>query len=231
MPSMLRGRLIEEERSRVGGGLAGCKTPPANKRCVAMHCAGSLRDAENRLVYIPAVAEKLTKEKLLEFLARLGASARTPGACFITGGGSAILLGWRETTIDVDLKFDPEPAGVFDAIPVLKREPSINVELASPDDFIPPLADWRVRSRPIGEFGKLQVYHYDFLSQALSKLERSHAKDLLDVSELLRRILVTPADLLSHAQAIRPQLKRYPAVDEESFLRRVREFLGESSHA
>src|SRR2546426_3979148 len=50
---------------------------------------GSLRDAENPLDYILAVTEKLTKEKLLEFLARLGASARTPGACFITGGGSA----------------------------------------------------------------------------------------------------------------------------------------------
>ena len=105
------------------------------------------------------MAEKLTREKLLDFLARLGASARTPGACFITGGGSAILFGWRETTIDVDLKFDPEPAGVFDAIPALKRELSINVELASPTDFIPALADWRERSQPIGQFGKLAVYH------------------------------------------------------------------------
>jgi len=43
----------------------------------------------------------LTKEKLLMFLDRLGASARSPGACFITGGGSALLLGWRETTIDI----------------------------------------------------------------------------------------------------------------------------------
>ena len=59
----------------------------------------------------------LTKEKLLRFLDRLGASAKSPGTCFITGGGSALLLGWRETTVDIDLKFDPEPAGVFDAIP------------------------------------------------------------------------------------------------------------------
>jgi hypothetical protein len=55
--------------------------------------------------------QQLTKGKLLDFLGRLGASARNPGACFITGGGSAVLLGWRDTTIDVDLKFDPEPAG------------------------------------------------------------------------------------------------------------------------
>ena len=168
----------------------------------------------------------LTKEKLLKFLDLLGASARAPGTCFITGGGSALLLGWRETTIDVDLKFDPEPAGVFDAIPRLKRALRINVELAAPSDFLPPLKQWRERCTFIGKYGRLEVYHYDFYSQALSKLERGHVKDLLDVTEMLRRELVTPAELLLHAQAIRPEIKRYPAVDEESFIRRVREFLG-----
>ena len=169
----------------------------------------------------------LTKAKLLEFLDRLGAGARGPGTCFITGGASALLVGWRDTTIDLDLKFDPEPAGVFDAIPGLKRALHINVELAAPSDFLPPLKQWRERSRFIGKYGQLEVYHYDFLSQALYKLERGHAKDLLDVTELLRRKLVTSEDLLAHAEAIRPELKRYPAVDEESFLRRVKEFLGE----
>jgi hypothetical protein len=37
---------------------------------------------------------------------------------------------------------------------------------------------------------------------------------------------LTAEGLLAHAEAIRPQLKRYPAVDEESFIRRVKEFLG-----
>jgi len=168
----------------------------------------------------------LTKEKLLKFLERLGASARTPGTCYITGGGSALLLGWRDTTIDIDLKFDPEPAGVFDAIPGLKRVLQINVELAAPSDFLPPLKDWRERSRFIGKYGQLEIYHYDFVSQALSKLERGHAKDLLDVTEMLRRKLATPEELLAHAEDIRPAIRRYPAVDEESFLRRVKEFLG-----
>jgi hypothetical protein len=170
--------------------------------------------------------QNLTKEKLLKFLDRLGASASTPGACFITGGGTALLLGWRETTIDIDLKFDPEPAGVFDAIPELKRALHINVELAAPSDFLPPLNQWRERSRFIGKYGQLETYHYDFVSQALSKLERGHDKDLLDVNEMLRLKLVTPEELLAHAEAIRPALRRYPAVDEESFLRRVKDFLG-----
>ncbi len=177
------------------------------------------------------MVEKLTKEKLLEFLSRLGASATTPGVCFVTGGCSAILLGWRDSTIDVDLSFDPEPEGVFDAIPGLKRALSINVELASPADFIPSLAAWRERSRFIGSFGKLQVYHYDFLSQALSKLERGHAKDLLDVTEMLRRQLVSSDDLLTHAEALRPRFNRYPAIDAESFIRRVKEFVGGQASA
>jgi hypothetical protein len=38
--------------------------------------------------------------------------------------------------------------------------------------------------------------------------------------------LATPAELLAHAEAIRSEIKRYPAVDEESFVRRVKEFVG-----
>ena len=172
----------------------------------------------------------LTVAKLRKFFEQLGASARSPGACFITGGSSAILFGWRDTTIDVDLKFDPEPAGVFDAIPALKRELGINVELACPSDFIPPLPGWRDRSRHIGTFGNLEIFHYDFASQALAKISRGHGKDLSDVNAMLRAGLVTSEQLLAEAEAIRPQLKRYPALDEESFLRRVKKFVQGADH-
>ncbi len=172
----------------------------------------------------------LTVAKLREFFERLGASARSSGACFITGGGSAILFGWRDTTVDVNLKFEPEPAGVFDAIPTLKRELGINVELACPSDFIPPLPGWRDRCRHIGSFGKLEVFHYDFASQALAKLSRGHGKDLSDVNAMLRAGLVTNEQLLAEAEVIRPQLKRYPALDEASFLRRVKLFVQGAGH-
>jgi len=64
------------------------------------------------------------------------------------------------------------------------------------------------------------------ISQALSNIERGHAKDLQDVTEMVRRKLVTAAELLAQAEAIRPRLNRYPAVDEDSFVRRVKEFVG-----
>ena len=51
-----------------------------------------------------------------DLMRRLGAAARGPGRIYLVGGASAVLLGWRATTVDVDLKLDPEPPGVFEAI-------------------------------------------------------------------------------------------------------------------
>src|SRR6185369_1870055 len=92
---------------------------------------------------------KVTIETLKEFMRELAAAAKSPGKVYFTGGATALLLGFREQTIDIDLKLDPEPGGVFEAIAMLKNRLNLNVELASPDDFIPSVADWRQRSRPI----------------------------------------------------------------------------------
>ena len=88
-------------------------------------------------------------------------------------------------TVDIDLKPDPEPLGFFGAIAELKKKLDVNVELASPDDFIPELPGWCERSQFIGRFGKLDFFHYDFYAQAVSELERGHARDILDVRTML----------------------------------------------
>src|SRR5438552_18544447 len=130
--------------------------------------------------------KQVTIETLKQFMQQLAAAARSPGKVYFTGGATALLLGFREQTIDIDLKLDPEPKGAFEAIAALKNRLNLNVELASPDDFIPPAADWREQSRPIASIGPLEFFHYDFFLQALAKLERGHAKDLEDVASFLR---------------------------------------------
>jgi hypothetical protein len=80
-------------------------------------------------------------ERLERFMRELGRRARGPGKVYLTGGATAVLLGWRASTVDVDIKMDPEPAGAFEAIAKLKNEFDINVELASPDHFLPSMAD------------------------------------------------------------------------------------------
>lgn len=79
---------------------------------------------------------------------------------YFTGGATAVLMGWRGTTIDVDLKFVPESDRLLRAIPHLKEKLQVNVELASPSDFIPQLPGWEERSRFIGKEGKLSFFHY-----------------------------------------------------------------------
>src|SRR5439155_661057 len=114
------------------------------------------------------------KAKLEAFMAALGKRVRGEGRIYLTGGATALLHGWRRMTVDIDLKPDPEPAGLFEAIAQLKEELDINVELASPDDFIPALSGWRERSVFVARHGRLDFYHYDLYGQALSKLQRRH---------------------------------------------------------
>jgi hypothetical protein len=76
-------------------------------------------------------------DRIHALLQALGREASEPTAAYLTGGATAVLLGWRETTIDVDLRFEPERDELLRAVSRLKDELQINVELASPADFIP----------------------------------------------------------------------------------------------
>jgi hypothetical protein len=134
-----------------------------------------------------------------------------------------VLLGWRETTIDVDLVFVPESDRLLRELPRLKDELQINVELASPADFIPVAAGWEDRSLFAAREGKLTFYHYDLEAQALAKLERAHAQDLIDVRAMIDADHVMPAGLLDYFARIEPELYRYPAIDPASFRARVEE--------
>lgn len=132
-----------------------------------------------------------------------------------------MLLGWRDTTLDVDLKLEPEAAGVFEAIRDAKEEIGINIELAAPDDFIPPLPGWRERSEFIGTFGRVEFRHYDFYAQTLAKIERGHAQDVEDVRNMFARGLVEPTRLRELFEQIASELDRYPAIDAQAFRDKV----------
>ena len=99
----------------------------------------------------------------------------------------------------------------------LKTGLDLNVELASPSDFIPPLPGWRERSRFIEHNGQLSFFHYDFYAQALSKIERGHSRDRTDVREMLTRGLIQPDELLRLFEAIEGELFRYPALHAAAF--------------
>jgi hypothetical protein len=167
----------------------------------------------------------LTVPKLRAFMAELATKAVSKGNVYFTGGATALLLGMREQTIDVDIKFDPEPQGAFEALRQLKNSLDINVELASPADFIPVAPDWKQRSLFIAQNGSIGFYHFDLAAQALSKIERAHAQDLADARDFLRLGGIDQEQLWSYFLRIKKDLVRYPAVDAESFERKLKHFL------
>jgi len=95
------------------------------------------------------------KEQLQKFMRALGRGARERSRIYFTGGTTALLYGWRESTVDVDLRFDPERDELFRLVSDLKDELDINIELASPPDFIPEVPGWQDRSIFITSKGKL----------------------------------------------------------------------------
>src|SRR6187200_1731076 len=115
-------------------------------------------------------------DRIRRFMTRLGSSTREDAVCYLTGGGTAVLVGWRATTVDVDILLEPEHDQLLRELAALKEELRINVELASPIDFIPLPDGWRDRSPFVAQEGKLVFRHFDPLSQALAKIERDHER-------------------------------------------------------
>ena len=169
--------------------------------------------------------EKVSAEAIERFMKALGRAGRTNARIYFVGGVSAVLLGWRESTIDIDLKLVPEASEILKALPDLKERLQVNVELASPDDFIPAVPGWEERSGFITREGSIDFFHYDFYAQALAKIERGHNTDLLDVRQMIDRGLVEPSRLLEYFSRIEDRLYKYPAIDAESFRRAVEKFV------
>src|SRR5262249_54983528 len=144
-----------------------------------------------------------------------------PGHIYFTGGATAVLLGWRASTIDVDIKVVPDSDAILRAIPTLKETLDLNVELAAPDDFIPVQPDWAERSPVITREGRLTFYHFDLYAQALAKIERGHTQDEADIREMIARELVDRQQLADYFAAIEPRLYRYPAIDPGTFAQAV----------
>jgi hypothetical protein len=167
------------------------------------------------------VREVADRARIEAFLAALAREATAETTIYLVGGTSAVLVGWRQATIDVDLVMRPESDAMLRAIPLLKEKMQLNVELASPDQFIPVPPGWEERSPVITRIGRVTIRHYDFCAQALAKVERGHGRDLADVDAMLARGLISSEDVRAQFARMEPELYRFPAIDPQSFRQAV----------
>jgi hypothetical protein len=165
--------------------------------------------------------ERADADRLRRFMRALGQHSSQECRVYLTGGATAVLEGWRRDTIDADILIVPDSDAVLRAIPDLKESLHINVELASPADFIPELPGWQDRSRFIERCGKVSFHHYDFYAQALAKTERGEVKDVGDVQEMVARGLVEPVKIWRFFRQIEPMLYKYPDLDPGEFARSI----------
>lgn len=171
--------------------------------------------------------QPVTASRVNEFMRALGAGVTQPSRIFLVGGASAVLLGWRDSTIDIDLKAIPDPDELLRRLSELKESLQINIELAAPDNFIPALPGWQDRSRFIQQEGKLTFLHYDFYAQALAKIERNLERDLQDAREMVKKGLIEPKRVLDFFSKVEGDIPKYPALDARSFRNKVELFVSE----
>lgn len=169
------------------------------------------------------IADRARIERFMEAFAR---SASENVDVFLVGGATAVLLGWRESTMDIDLAMAPERDEMLRAIPALKDRLQVNVELASPDQFVPVPSGWQARSPLVSRVGRVTYRHFDLHAQALAKIERGHARDVADVAAMLSRGLIEPAELRRVFALMKPELYRFPAIDPPTFARAVADIVG-----
>ena len=125
----------------------------------------------------------------MEFLHHLGARFRQSARLYLVGGTTMVFEALRPQTLDIDVVLEVSAdahGALIQAIRELKDELAVNVEEASPGDFIPLPAGHANRHEYVGRFGLIDVWHFDLYSTALSKIERGRVQDIEDVLALLR---------------------------------------------
>lgn len=139
---------------------------------------------------VPGVRAPANRSRLERLLKALSHSLHGPVRLYLVGGSVLVDLGLREATLDVDyVARSEDPAALQQleqALPRLKEQLNVNVEPASPEDFMPVPAGALDRSTYVRSYGPVSVYYYHLPSLVLAKVARSAERDLADVALLVK---------------------------------------------
>ncbi len=124
--------------------------------------------------------DRLTRDSLHGLMRELAGSAGKEGHydVYLVGGGTAVLNGWRESSVDADLYCARDD--IFRDVEAIKERLRLNIELVRPEDFIPPLEGSGDRHVFIETVGRVSYYHYDPYAQLFSKVVRGFDRDMAD---------------------------------------------------
>lgn len=142
-----------------------------------------------------SMRQDVGQREIEQFLIQVGRT-RLPGRLYLVGGAAMVHKGIRPgQTLDIDIQITVDPANLVTHIAQLKQRLNINIEFASPGDFMPLPAQWEARSEFIQRYGLVDAFYLDWYSIALSKTQRASRKDIVDIQLLLRQGFIDIAEL------------------------------------
>ena len=162
------------------------------------------------------------KQLIENFLKNLGRAFRKQGRLYLVGGAALVHAGVRTgTTQDIDIEIrSVNEDEMSEAIRRLKDSMKVNVEFASPSDFIPIPAQWEMNAKYVGRFGSIDVFYFDFYSIALSKIERGSTSDVNDVRLLVEQGIIELSKLDVAYNEVLPRVGKRPynRLDPQKFI-------------
>ncbi len=173
-----------------------------------------------------SMRQRVGREEIEQFLIEVGRT-RQPGRLYLTGGAALVHRGIRPgQTLDIDIQITVDPANLTAQIAQLKQHLNMNIEFASPGDFLPLPTQWEARSQFIKRYDQVDVFYFDWYSIALSKMQRANRQDVVDVQLLVRQgfVDVTELDLLYQDVLDKigrsPYDRLFPNLSQQQFLQR-----------
>ena len=145
-----------------------------------------------------SMRQRVGRQDIEQFLVQVGRTQQA-GRLYITGGAALVHRGIRPgQTLDIDIQITVDPTDLTTRIVQLKQRLNMNIEFASPGDFIPLPSQWEARSEFIKRYNQVDAFYFDWYSIALSKMQRANQQDIVDVQLLVSRgfVDVTELDLL-----------------------------------
>src|SRR2546425_12199802 len=106
-----------------------------------------------------SLRQAVNRERITLLLREVGQRYHRPARLYLVGGTSLVFEGYRERTLDVDLTIEVSADGHGELIRALQEimlALDMNIEEASPGDFIPLPAGHADRHIFVGRSGSLQ---------------------------------------------------------------------------
>jgi len=142
-----------------------------------------------------SMRQRVGQQEIEQFLVQVGRT-RLPGRLYLVGGAAMVHRGIRPgQTLDIGIQITVDPANLTAQVAQLKQQLNMNIEFASPADFMPLPAQWETRSQFIKRYGQVDTFYFDWYSIAISKMQRANRQDVVDVQLLVRQGFLDLAEL------------------------------------